>query len=130
MSVLQRHNVTRTGAGKPLLFAHGYGCDQNVWHPVANALVADHEVVLYDYAGCGAADPSLYDTVRHATLDGHADDLIGMGAEAIIAGCTEAPLVMDPGDVRAAFIDPGELLARRCVAVCLGLEPVPALPAP
>lgn len=78
MSVLQRHNVTRTGAGKTLLFAHGYGCDQNVWQQVASALVADHEVVLYDFAGCGASDPSLYDTVRHATLDGHADDLIAI----------------------------------------------------
>jgi aspartate racemase len=58
---------------------------------------------------------------------GYAADLIAGGAEAVIAGCTEAPLVMGPGDVRAPFIDPGELLARRCVAVCLGLEPVPAM---
>jgi aspartate racemase len=59
---------------------------------------------------------------------GYAADLIAGGAEAVIAGCTEAPLVMGPRDVRVAFIDPGELLARRCVAVCLGLEPIPALP--
>ena len=61
-------------------------------------------------------------------MAGYAADLIAGGAEALIAGCTEAPLVMGPADVRVAFIDPGELLARRCVAVCLGLEPVPALP--
>lgn len=61
-------------------------------------------------------------------MAGYAADLIAGGAEAVVAGCTEAPLVMGPNDVRAAFIDPGELLARRCVAVCLGLEPVPALP--
>jgi aspartate racemase len=60
-------------------------------------------------------------------MAGYAADLIAGGAEAVIAGCTEAPLVMGPGDVRVAFIDPGELLARRCVAVCLGLEPVPAM---
>ena len=59
---------------------------------------------------------------------GYAADLIAGGAEAVIAGCTEAPLVMGPADVRTAFIDPGELLARRCVAVCLGLEPLPAMP--
>jgi aspartate racemase len=58
----------------------------------------------------------------------YAADLVAGGAEAVVAGCTEAPLVMGPKDVRAAFIDPGELLARRCVAVCLGLEPVPAMP--
>jgi len=57
----------------------------------------------------------------------YAADLIAGGAEAVIAGCTEAPLVLGPADVSAPFIDPGELLARRCVAVCLGLEPVPAM---
>jgi aspartate racemase len=61
-------------------------------------------------------------------MAGYAADLVAGGAEAVVAGCTEAPLVMGPDDVRVAFIDPGELLARRCVAVCLGLEPVPALP--
>jgi len=80
MSVLQRHNVTRSGAGngRTLIFAHGHGCDQNVWQAVAGALAADHEVVLYDCAGCGGADPSVYDPVRHATLEGHADDLIAV----------------------------------------------------
>lgn len=62
-----------------------------------------------------------------AEMIGYTADLIGMGAEAIIAGCTEATLVLAPGDVRALFIDPGELLAKRCVAVCLGLEPIPAV---
>jgi aspartate racemase len=61
-------------------------------------------------------------------MAGYAADLIAGGAETIVAGCTEAPLVMGPGDVRVGFIDPGERLARRCVAVCLGLEPVPAMP--
>lgn len=59
-------------------------------------------------------------------MAGYAADLVGGGAEAVIAGCTEVPLVLGRGDLRVDFIDPGELLARRCVAVCLGLEPVPA----
>lgn len=58
-----------------------------------------------------------------------ASELVADGAEVIIAGCTEVPLVLGPDDVDAELIDPGDLLARRCVAVCLGLEPVPALPA-
>jgi aspartate racemase len=57
-----------------------------------------------------------------------ADDLVAGGAEAIIAGCTEVPLVLRQQDLKVDLIDPGELLARRCVAVCLGLEPIPALP--
>ncbi|HLL19233.1 MAG TPA: alpha/beta hydrolase [Rubrivivax sp.] len=78
MSVLQRHNVTRTGRGRPLLFAHGFGCDQNVWQAVARAAAAHYEVVLFDFAGCGLADPSLYDRQRYATLDGHVDDLVAV----------------------------------------------------
>jgi aspartate racemase len=57
-----------------------------------------------------------------------AQRLIADGAEAVIAGCTEVPLVLGSGDLKAELIDPGDLLARRCVAVCLGMEPVPALP--
>lgn len=56
----------------------------------------------------------------------HAETLRQQGAEVLIAGCTEVPLVLGPRDVKLPLIDPGDLLARRCVAVCLGWEPVPA----
>lgn len=62
-----------------------------------------------------------------AEMAGFAKDLIADGAEAIIAGCTEVPLVLAKEDVRAPFFDAGDLLARRCVAVCLGMEAVPAM---
>ena len=62
----------------------------------------------------------------HKEMLGYAAELVADGADTIIAGCTEAPLVMGPADLKVEFIDPGELLARRCVAVCLGLEPAPA----
>jgi aspartate racemase len=55
-----------------------------------------------------------------------ADALVAEGAETIIAGCTEVPLVMGQADTRVELVDPAELLARRCVAVCLGWETVPA----
>ncbi len=60
-------------------------------------------------------------------MAGYAADLAAAGAETVIAGCTEAPLALRASDLRAPFIDPGELLARRCVAVCLGREPLPAM---
>jgi aspartate racemase len=59
-------------------------------------------------------------------MKGFADALAKLGAETVIAGCTEVPLVLGQADTRVELIDPGELLARRCVAVCLGWEPVPA----
>lgn len=57
----------------------------------------------------------------------YAEELRAGGAEAIIAGCTEAPLVMNAKSSRLPFIDAGDELARRCVAVCLGLEPIPTI---
>lgn len=58
-------------------------------------------------------------------MQGHAEELRRLGAEVLIAGCTEAPLVLGEGDVKLGLIDPGDLLARRSVAVCLGWEPLP-----
>lgn len=62
-----------------------------------------------------------------AAMRGLAQELVAQGAEAIIAGCTEVPLVLEQKDLRVELVDAGDLLARRCVAVCLGMEPVPQI---
>ena len=62
-------------------------------------------------------------------IQAYAEELRKAGAEVLIAGCTEVPLVLDDHDVRLELIDPGDLLARRCVGVCLGWEPLPHVPA-
>jgi aspartate racemase len=49
-----------------------------------------------------------------------AEALQASGAQAVIAGCTEVPLVLAPDQIEAPLIDAGERLASRCVAVCLG----------
>jgi aspartate racemase len=59
----------------------------------------------------------------------HAETLRKAGAEVLIAGCTELPLVLAAKDVSLDLIDPGDLLARRSVGVCLGWEPLPHVPA-
>lgn len=61
-------------------------------------------------------------------MQGYAAELKGLGADILIAGCTEAPLVMSKGDTRLEMIDPGDLLARRAVGVCMGWEPLPPRP--
>jgi aspartate racemase len=58
-------------------------------------------------------------------MQAHAEALRAEGAEVLIAGCTEVPLVLDNRDVKLELIDPGDLLARRAVGVCLGWEPLP-----
>lgn len=74
---LRRHAVQITGKGtRTLLFANGFGCDQNVWRHVAPAFESDHRVVRFDYAGSGGADPAAYDAERHAQLAGYAQDVL------------------------------------------------------
>lgn len=78
MDARSRHNVTVVGraSAQPMVFAHGFGCDQNMWRFVAPAFEADHRVVLFDHAGCGGSDPSSFDPDRHATLEGYAADVV------------------------------------------------------
>jgi aspartate racemase len=51
-------------------------------------------------------------------MRGLAKALIAAGAEAVIGGCTEVPLLLDQGDVEAPLIDSAEVLAQACVAAC------------
>lgn len=46
------------------------------------------------------------------------EQLIGAGAEAVIAGCTEIPLAVAPCDVAVPLIDSVEVLARAAVTRC------------
>jgi sigma-B regulation protein RsbQ len=78
VSVLQRNNVHVYGDpnARTMLFAHGFGCDQNMWRFVAPEFEADHRVVLFDHVGAGHSDLAAYDADRYATLDGYADDIV------------------------------------------------------
>ena len=77
MDVLTRNNVKVTGRGtQPMLFAHGFGCDQNMWRFVASAFEDDHRVVLFDYVGSGRSDLAAYDAERYASLEGYAEDVL------------------------------------------------------
>lgn len=62
---------------------------------------------------------------RRAEMRAFADELVAGGAEVLIAGAVELPLVLEPAELHAPLIAPAGELARRCVAVCLGLEPAP-----
>jgi len=59
-----------------MLFAHGFGCDQNMWRFVAPAFAEDFRIVLFDHVGAGGSDASAFDRDRYATLQGYADDVL------------------------------------------------------
>jgi sigma-B regulation protein RsbQ len=75
--VTRRNNVQVVGRGEPtLLFAHGFGCDQNMWRYVVPAFQGSHRVVLFDHVGAGQSETSAYDRKKYATLDGYATDIL------------------------------------------------------
>lgn len=78
MDVLERNAVSVTGSegARPMVFAHGFGCDQAMWRFVAPAFADDHRIVRFDHVGAGRSDLSAYDQRKYATLDGYAGDVI------------------------------------------------------
>jgi sigma-B regulation protein RsbQ len=78
VEVLDRHNVKVSGRpdGQPMVFAHGFGCDQNMWRYVAPRFEDRFRVVLFDQIGSGGSDPSAYDPNRYTSLAAYADDLL------------------------------------------------------
>jgi sigma-B regulation protein RsbQ len=76
--VQQRNNVTISGnpAGRPMVFAHGFGCSQEMWNAVTPFFEEDYQVVQYDLVGAGGSDLSAYDAGKYDSLHGYADDLI------------------------------------------------------
>ena len=78
MTALTRNNVHDLGrrSEQPLLFAHGFGCDQTMWRLTAPAFEADHRVILFDHVGMGDSDLAAYSPDRYDTLDAYAEDVL------------------------------------------------------
>jgi sigma-B regulation protein RsbQ len=76
--VLQRNNVKEFGvrSGQPMIFVHGYGCDQNMWRLVAPAFYERYRVILFDHVGAGQSDLSAFSPAKYESLQGYAGDLL------------------------------------------------------
>lgn len=77
MSVIQRNNVHVQGdSGPVLLYAHGFGCNQQMWSRITPAFAGTHRQVLFDYVGSGQSDRAAFDETRYASLHGYVRDAI------------------------------------------------------
>jgi len=75
--ILERNNVTDTGSGDTtLVFAHGFGCDQNMWRFLTPLLAERFRIVKFDYVGSGNSDPTAFSREKYSTLDGYAQDIV------------------------------------------------------
>ncbi|MCZ8222035.1 MAG: alpha/beta hydrolase [Acidovorax sp.] len=76
-NVLKRNNVKVLGdEGPVLVYAHGFGCNQDMWSLIAPAFRATHRQVLFDYVGSGDSDRGAFDRLRYADLRGYALDVL------------------------------------------------------
>lgn len=78
VDVRSKHNVTESGdpGAPPMLFAHGFGCDQAMWRHVAPHFADRFRVVLFDHVGAGGSDLTAYDPDRYSTLSAYAADVL------------------------------------------------------
>jgi sigma-B regulation protein RsbQ len=77
MNARTRNNVTVSGRpdGQPMLFAHGFGCDQSMWRHVAPHFEDTHRVICFDHVGAGGSDASDYSPERYGSLQAYARDV-------------------------------------------------------
>lgn len=78
VDVVRRNNVQVSGnpAGRPMVFAHGFGCSLEMWREVVPHFVDEYKIVLFDHVGAGASDLSAYDAGKYDSLHGYADDVL------------------------------------------------------
>jgi sigma-B regulation protein RsbQ len=77
VDIRQRNNVKVSGAGPTtMMFAHGFGCDQNMWRLLAPTFAGSHQTIQFDLVGSGASDLSAYDRKKYGSLQGYADDAL------------------------------------------------------
>jgi len=77
MSVEKRNSVRVGGQGPAtIFFAHGFGCDQNMWRLLEPVYAGRYRTVTFDHVGSGTSDLSAYDPGKYSSLGGYADDVI------------------------------------------------------
>jgi sigma-B regulation protein RsbQ len=82
LSVTRRNNVHTIGTGPDaMVFAHGFGCDQNMWRYIVPAFEEQFRIVLFDHVGAGGSDLKAYDLQKYSSLAGYADDVVEIGNE-------------------------------------------------
>ncbi len=75
----QSFNIKVLGKGsQPMLFAHGYGCDQNMWRFMYPYFEEQYKIILFDYIGAGNSDLTAYSKEKYNSLQAYADDVLAI----------------------------------------------------
>ncbi|PIQ21765.1 MAG: alpha/beta hydrolase [Cytophagales bacterium CG18_big_fil_WC_8_21_14_2_50_42_9] len=75
--VIKRNNVRIIGQGEQsIIFAHGFGCSQNVWRHLVDVYKTKFKLILFDFVGAGQSDLNAYDIKKYSSLDGYTKDVL------------------------------------------------------
>lgn len=76
-SIMKRNHIKVLGNGdKTIIFAHGFGCDQNMWRFIVPNFEKDYRIILFDHVGSGQSDLSSYKAEKYSSLHGYASDVL------------------------------------------------------
>ena len=82
VSAVVRNNVQMAGTGPTaMMFAHGFGCDQNMWRHVAPAFEDQISHRPLRSRRRGRLRPEGLRSAKYSTLAGYADDVVEIGNE-------------------------------------------------
>lgn len=88
MDTRQRNQIkVIEGPGPTLLYAHGFGCSQDMWSAVTPAFAGHARQILFNYMGANPAARPLFDSVKYSQLAGYTQDLLDV--------CDEVGLTQD-----------------------------------
>lgn len=80
MDAILRNNVQELPYINPhapvLIYGHGFGCNQEMWHNITPEFSSTYRQILFDYVGSGNSNAQTFDSVRYSSLLGYAQDLI------------------------------------------------------
>jgi len=97
-----------------MFFAHGFGCDQNMWRLLAPYYATRYRTVLFDLVGSGKSDLRAYRREKYNSLQGYANDIVelvrefGGGRPAIFVGHSVSAMIGLLADLSA----PGQFAAQ------------------
>ncbi len=116
MNIQKRNNIQIQGEGPAtMIFAHGFGCDQNMWRFMAPQFASRFRVVTFDLVGSGNSDLTAYDASKYAVLGGYADDLLEIAGQeakgpAFFVGHSVSAMVGMLADLKAPGAFAGHLM--------------------
>lgn len=77
VDILLRNNIKVLGTGsQTIVFAHGFGCDQDMWRYIVPSFIDNYQIVLFDYVGSGDSQIKYYDSQKYSDLQGYAQDVL------------------------------------------------------